>query len=81
VSIALINFIESNDTVGIVASACFTFTALLAIAYSGVMYALRIIRIRKRLAVDYHDPYGPTLLCVTLIGAVLVNLVLRLREL
>lgn len=81
VSIALINFVQPDDTVGIIASACFTFTALLSIAYSGVMYAVRILRIRKRLAVEYHDPYGPTILCVTLIGTVLVNLILRLREL
>lgn len=81
VSIVLINFVPADDTVGFVAAGCFTFTALLAVAYSGIMYALRILRIRKRLAVDYHDPYGPTILCFTLIASMMVNLVLRVRAL
>lgn len=71
----------ADDTVGFVAAACFTFTALLATAYSGIMYAWRVVRIRARRAVDYHDKYGPTALCVSLIGSVLVNLILRVREL
>ena len=79
-SIGLINFIRPDDVVGLVAAGCFTFTALAAITYSGGMYAYRILQIRKRRAIDYHDKWGPTFLCVALIGSVLVNLVLRLRE-
>ncbi|BEI80599.1 hypothetical protein CcaverHIS002_0111280 [Cutaneotrichosporon cavernicola] len=81
VSITLINFIPPGDTVGFIAAACFTFTALMATAYSGVMYAWRVLRIRARRAVDYHDKYGPTALCLALIASVLVNLILRVREL
>lgn len=81
VSITLINFVPADDTVGFVAAACFTFTALLATAYSGGMYVWRVLRIRARRAVDYHDKYGPTALCVCLIASVLVNLILRVREL
>lgn len=64
-----------------ISAGCFTITALLAIAYSGGMYAYRILKLRKRRAIDYHDKWGPSLLTVVLLGSVLVNLVLRLREL
>ncbi|OCF37019.1 vacuolar transporter chaperone 4 [Kwoniella heveanensis BCC8398] len=81
VSITLLNFIPPDDPVGMISASCFTITALLAIAYSGGMYAYRITKLRNRIAVDYHDKYGPTVLCAALVGSVLVNLVLRLREL
>ncbi|EKC97695.1 vacuole fusion, non-autophagic-related protein [Trichosporon asahii var. asahii CBS 8904] len=77
VSIALMNFISADDSVGIIASACFTFSALLATAYSGYMYVLRILRIRDRRAINYHDKWGPTFLCFTVIASVVINLVLR----
>ncbi|WWC62681.1 uncharacterized protein I303_105278 [Kwoniella dejecticola CBS 10117] len=81
VSIALLNFIDPKDSVGMISALLFTITALMSITYSGGMYAYRIMKLRKRMAIDYHDKYGPTLLCAALIGSVLVNLVLRLREL
>ncbi|WVR06424.1 hypothetical protein IAU60_003455 [Kwoniella sp. DSM 27419] len=81
VSITLLNFIPPDDPVGMVSAACFTITALLAIAYSGGMYVWRIHKLRNKMAVEYHDKYGPTVLCVALLSSALVNLVLRLREL
>ncbi|WWC88471.1 uncharacterized protein L201_003382 [Kwoniella dendrophila CBS 6074] len=81
VSIALLNFIDPGDSVGMISALLFTLTALLSITYSGGMYAFRILKLRKRMAIDYHDKYGPTILCATLIASVLVNLILRLREL
>jgi hypothetical protein len=81
VSITLLNFIPPGDTVGMISAGCFTITALLAIAYSGGMYAYRILKLRKRRAINYHDAYGPTGLAAALVVSVLVNLVLRLREL
>jgi hypothetical protein len=81
VSIGLLNFIQPDDAVGLFSASCFTVTALLAIVYCGGMYAYRILKLRKRMAIDYHDKYGPTLLCIALVASVLVNLVLRLREL
>jgi len=81
VSITLLNFIPPGDTVGMISAGCFTITALLAIAYSGGMYTYRIMNLRKRRAINYHDAYGPTALAGALVISVLVNLVLRLREL
>lgn len=81
VSIGLLNFIDPTDAVGMVSAGCFTFTSLSAILYCGGMYAWRILKMRKREAVDYHDRWGPTALCAALLASVMVNLVLRLREL
>lgn len=81
IATTLLNFIHPDDTVGLVSAACFTATALLAIVYSAGMYTLRVIRLRQRRAISYHDPYGPTVLCCALIGSVVVNLAMRLKEL
>jgi len=81
VSIGLLNFIPPGDTVGIFSAGCFTVTALIAIAYSGFMYIYRIKKMQQRKAIDYHDKWGPTALCVSLLASILVNLVLRLKEL
>ena len=70
-----------SDPVGMFAASCFTLTALLAIAYSGGMFVYRIVKLRQRMAVEYHDKWGPTVLCLALVASVLANLVLRLREL
>jgi len=81
VSIGLLNFISPDDAVGMFSASCFTITALVAILYAGGMYAYRIKKLRKREAIDYHDKYGPTVLCLALVASVLVNLVLRIRQL
>ncbi|ORX37345.1 putative vacuole fusion, non-autophagic-related protein [Kockovaella imperatae] len=80
VSIGLLNFVPATDPVGMYAASCFTFTALLAITYSGGMFVYRIAKLRKRMAIEYHDKYGPTVLCLALVASVLVNLILRIRE-
>lgn len=81
VSITLLNFIPASDPIGMISAGCFTLTALLAILYSGGMYTYRIMKIRNRRAVEYHDSIGPSALTAALFASVLVNLVLRLREL
>lgn len=80
-SIGLLNFIDPTDAVGMVSAGCFTLTSLASILYCGGMYAWRILKMRKREAVNYHDRWGPTALCAALLASVMVNLVLRLREL
>jgi len=60
----------------------FTFAALLAIAYSAVVFVYRGLRLRTRSAEGwYFDKYGPSVLSFVLISALLTNVVLRLSEL
>jgi hypothetical protein len=81
IATTLLNFIEPNDRVGLISATLFTLTALLALAYSAGMYTWRVFKLRRRDAGSYHDPYGPTVLCAVLLASVMVNLIMRLRQL
>ncbi|PSR83226.1 hypothetical protein PHLCEN_2v5788 [Hermanssonia centrifuga] len=81
IATALLNFIPAEDTVGLISAGLFTFAALVAIAYSAVIFVYRAYSIRHRLADGmYYDKYGPSLLAFLLLGAILTNIGLRLRE-
>lgn len=82
IATALLNFVEPGDTNGLIATAMFTFAALLTIAYSAVVFVHRGMRLRTRSAEGlYYDKYGPTILSLVLVSALLTNVVLRLSEL
>jgi hypothetical protein len=82
IATALLNFVSPNDVKGLVAASLFTFAALLAIAYSGVIFVIRSRKLRKRRANGlYYDPYGPTVLCFVLGVALLTNIILRVVDL
>ena len=78
ISTTLLNFIPPEDGVGLIAASLFTLAALLAIAYSGVIFVYRAHSLRKRHAEGlYYDKYGPTVLCFVLGVALLTNVILR----
>ncbi|EST06826.1 VTC domain protein [Kalmanozyma brasiliensis GHG001] len=80
-AVGLLNFSSPGDRTGLIASAFFTVVALVGIAYSGVIFLVRAIKIRKRESSNiYFDAYGPTVLCAAILGAVVVNFVLRFLE-
>ena len=82
IATALLNFIEPGDTNGLIATAMFTFAALLAIAYSTAVFIHRSMRLRTRSAEGwYYDKYGPTGLSLVLATALVTNVALRLSEL
>lgn len=58
----------------------FTALATAAILYSLVLYIWRVDKIRKRRDVKrvYHEKWGPTILCLGVLVAVIVNFSLRL---
>ncbi|KAI5287029.1 vacuolar transporter chaperone [Ascosphaera aggregata] len=78
---ALLNF--GNDAIALWSAWAFTVLAALALLYSFMLYLWRVDKIRKRRAVKrvYHEKWGPTVLCVGLLGCVLVNFALRIKEL
>jgi len=80
-SITMLNFISPEDTVGMLAAACFTFTALLTIVYAAGMFVYRTLKLRKRQDAYYNDRVGPTGLCLALMLSIAINLALRVREL
>ena len=70
----LLNF---GDMVSMWAAIAFTLVACATLLYSMVLYLWRVKYIRERRAVRYHDRYGPTLLSLGLLGAVVANFAVR----
>ena len=75
-SVGLLNF--SHDSVGQGSAIAFTVVAICTMGYALYTYHWRAKEIRMRGSGGFDDRYGPTLLSVALVVAVVVNLVLRL---
>jgi hypothetical protein len=75
----LLIFRNGVDDIALAAAACFTAVALLSILYTGVMFIVRVKKIRRRSASSYHDWIGPSVLCGILLLAVVVNFSLRIK--
>jgi hypothetical protein len=73
IGIGLMNFADPRDPIGLAAGISFTIIALLAIAYAGGMFLWRALKIRKRIAANYHDRFGPTAICAVLLAATAIN--------
>ncbi|KAJ4477406.1 SPX-domain-containing protein [Lentinula aciculospora] len=81
IATTLLNFTSPEDSRGLISAALFTLCALIAIAYSAAVFVYRSYRLRaKRAEGLYYDKYGPTLLCITLAAAMVVNIGLRVGE-
>ncbi|CAD6584821.1 MAG: vacuolar transporter chaperone [Cyphobasidiales sp. Tagirdzhanova-0007] len=76
-SIGLLNF---GDKVGKISAGMFTLVAMAVMIYALITYHWRANAIRKRGAGPYDDRLGPTVLCLSLLAAVIVNFVLRLTQ-
>ncbi|PWN30722.1 putative VTC4-vacuolar transporter chaperone [Jaminaea rosea] len=80
-AVGLLNFSTPGDKYGLVAASFFTIVALCCIAYSGILYMWRALKIRKKESSNvYFDALGPSLLCAALLSATVVNFVLRFAE-
>ncbi|KAG6845478.1 hypothetical protein H0H87_008838 [Tephrocybe sp. NHM501043] len=81
IATTLLNFTPADDSRGLISAAFFTFTALLAIAYSVGIFVYRSYKLRERHAEGlYYDKYGPTILCLVLFLALATNIGLRVSE-
>jgi hypothetical protein len=81
IATTLLNFTPPEDSRGLISAAFFTFTALLAIAYSVGIFVYRSYKLRERHAEGlYYDKYGPTVLCFVLFLALATNIGLRASE-
>ncbi|SLM36041.1 vacuolar transporter chaperone protein [Lasallia pustulata] len=77
IAATLLNF---GDNISLYSAWGFTIDACAALLYSMGLYLWRVQMIRKRRAVRYHDWFGPSMLCLGLLGAVAVNFGLRLSK-
>ncbi|KAN0062416.1 vacuolar transporter chaperone [Thecaphora frezii] len=80
-AVGLLNFSKPGDRTGLIASSFFTVVALIGIAYCGIIYMIRAFKIRaKESSHVYFDAVGPTILCVAILSATVVNFILRWAE-
>ncbi|KAF7845692.1 hypothetical protein BT93_L1199 [Corymbia citriodora subsp. variegata] len=80
IGVGLLDFTKKHDTIGFASAITFTIIALITIAYSGLSFLYRALAIRRRLAINYHDKFGPTGIVVALLAATIVNFALRIAE-
>jgi uncharacterized membrane protein YidH (DUF202 family) len=74
-AVGLLNF---GDRVGQISAGLFTLVALAAMIYALVTFHWRAKSIRMRGQGGFDDRFGPTVLAVALLLAIVVNFVLRL---
>jgi len=73
-AVGLLNF---GDQVGRISAGIFTLVAMAAMIYALVTFHWRAKSIRQRGQGGFDDRYGPSVLALALLGAVIVNFVLR----
>ncbi|KAL2221342.1 hypothetical protein M432DRAFT_269833 [Thermoascus aurantiacus ATCC 26904] len=76
-AIGLLNF---GDRVGRISAALFTLIAMGAMIYALVTFHWRARSIRLRGQSGFDDRFGPTVLTLSLLAAVVVNFVLRIQD-
>lgn len=80
IAATLLNFGAKPTKISFLAAGAFSIVAIIALLYSVGIYLYRAKAIRERKAVKYHDKYGPTVLCVALFVAVVLNGVFELSD-
>ncbi|CAE6443403.1 unnamed protein product [Rhizoctonia solani] len=81
VATTLLNFSKPGDNVAFYSAICFTIASLLAIAYAGVIFVIRALKLRTREVSEwYYDRYGPTVLSLVLLASIAANLGMRIAE-
>ncbi|KAH8425759.1 putative vacuolar transporter chaperon Vtc1 [Aspergillus melleus] len=76
-AVGLLNF---GDRVGRISAGLFTVIAMASMIYALVTFHWRAQSIRKRGSTGIDDRFGPTVLALSLLAAVIVNFVLRMKE-
>lgn len=76
-AVGLLNF---GDRVGRISAGLFTVIAMAAMLYALVTFHWRAMSIRKRGQTGIDDRFGPTVLALALLAAIVVNFILRMKE-
>ncbi|KAA8652184.1 hypothetical protein EYZ11_000515 [Aspergillus tanneri] len=76
-AVGLLNF---GDRVGRISAGLFTIIAMASMIYALVTFHWRAQSIRKRGQTGIDDRFGPSVLTVSLLAAVVVNFILRVKE-
>ncbi|KAJ5894963.1 Vacuolar transporter chaperone 1 [Penicillium taxi] len=76
-AVGLLNF---GDRIGRISAVLFTLIAMAAMIYAVFTFHWRAQSIRRRGQSGFDDRFGPTVLAVALLCAVVVNFILRIRD-
>ncbi|KAK5791154.1 hypothetical protein VI817_006463 [Penicillium citrinum] len=76
-AVGLLNF---GDRIGRISAALFTIIAMGAMVYAVVTFHWRAQSIRRRGQSGFDDRFGPTILAVALLAAIVVNFILRIQD-
>ncbi|KAF9006568.1 hypothetical protein BDQ17DRAFT_1239184 [Cyathus striatus] len=76
-AVGLLNF---GDKVGKISAAMFSVVAMAIMVYALYTYHWRAASIRRGGRGPYDDRLGPTVLCIALLVAIIVNFILRFTE-
>lgn len=76
-AVGLLNF---GDRVGRISAGLFTLIAMATLVYALITFHWRASSIRQRGQTGIDDRFGPTVLALALLAAVVVNFVLRIQE-
>jgi len=72
--VTVLNFGTKPSKLSFLAAFTFMGVAILALFYSMGIYLYRSQAIRGRKAIKYHDAFGPTVLCIVLLVAIILNI-------
>ncbi|KAI5791957.1 VTC domain-containing protein [Geopyxis carbonaria] len=75
IATTLLNFAGDSKGALIYAALGFTITAVASLVYAAGLYLWRVKMMRTRRAVNYHEKWGPSVLCGLMVIAVAVNFV------
>ncbi len=75
IAATLLNF---GDDISMASAWAFTIVAVVALFYSMGIFLWRVDMLKKKRAVNYHDKWGPSALCLGLVIAVGINFGYRL---
>ncbi|KAI9307189.1 vacuolar transporter chaperone 1 [Cunninghamella echinulata] len=76
-AIGLLNF---GDRIGRMSAVLFTVIAMGVMLYALYTFHWRANKIRNRESASYDDRFGPTVLCILMLAAVITNFYLRLGD-
>jgi hypothetical protein len=74
IAVTILNFGAKPSKFSFLAAFAFTAVAMLSLLYSVGIYLYRSQAIRARKAIKYHDSLGPTVLCIALFLAIILNM-------
>jgi hypothetical protein len=80
IAVTLLNFGAKPTKISFLTAGTFSIVAIISLIYSVGIYLYRAKAIRERKVAKYHDKYGPTVLCVALFAAVVLNTVFELSD-